>query len=214
MRPVRDRRRRHQVEPVGHHGKVLSRHDELLGVGAEVLVEVGHQAGDPRADGQVGVVASLLADPGAWLDSVLADRLGAALRSLPAGTVRAARLVSRNERGYQVTRVTVDMSVTAPDMATATGAAVATVTALIAAAAADAGSWVLAGLSAEIRPAPLPPAPQPARGRAGSVRSGRLPLLARQPGSGRPASCVASKMHLGPRRCAPSSPRRWLPGSA
>jgi hypothetical protein len=211
MRPVRDRRRRHQVEPVGHHGKVLSRHDELLGVGAEVLVEVGHQAGDPRADGQVGVVASLLADPGAWLDSVLADRLGAALRSLPAGTVRAARLVSRTQRGYQVTRLTVDMSVTAPDMATATGAAVA---ALIAAAAADAGSWDLAGLSAEIRPAPLPPARQPARGRAGSVRSGRLPLLARQPGSGRPASCVASKVHLGPIRCAPSSPRRWLPGSA
>jgi hypothetical protein len=116
VRPVRDRRRRRQVEPVGHHGKVLSRHDELLGVGAEVLVEVGHQAGDPRADGQVGVVASLLADPSVWLDSVLADRVGAALRWLPAGTVRAARLVSRTQRGYQVTRVTVDMSVTAPDM--------------------------------------------------------------------------------------------------
>jgi hypothetical protein len=49
-----------------------------------------------------------------------------------------------------VTRVKVEMSVTAPDMATATAAAVETLTT---AAALDAGSWDLAGLSAEIRPA-------------------------------------------------------------
>jgi hypothetical protein len=133
---------------------------------------------------------NLPAVPGAWLDSVLADRLGAALRSLPAGAVRAALLVSRTQRGYQVTRVKVDMSVTAPDMATATGAAV---DALTAAAAADAASWDLAGLSAEIRPAPLRPAPRPARTRAGSVHPGRLPLpLSAQKG----ATCVLQAQSL------------------
>jgi hypothetical protein len=107
--------------------------------------------------------------PGAWLDSVLADRLGAALQSIPPGTVRAAHLVSRTQRGYQVTRVKVDMSVTSSDMATATGAAV---DALTAAAAGDAGSWDLVGLSAEIRPAPLRPALRLARCRASSARPG------------------------------------------
>jgi hypothetical protein len=111
------------------------------------------------------ITLSLPAVAGAWLESVLADRLGAALQALPAGAVRAARLVSRTQRGYQVTRVKVDMSVTAPDMAAAAGAAV---DALTTAAAAGGGSWDLAGLSAEIRPAPVRSAPRPPR-RRGSL---------------------------------------------
>jgi hypothetical protein len=140
------------------------------------------------------ITLNLPAVPGSWLDSVLADRLGAALQALPPGTVRAARLVSRTQRGYQVTRVKVDMSVTASDMATATGAAVDALTA----AAAAAGSWDLAGLSAEIRPAPLRPAPRPARGRANSVRPGRLPHV--PPGEleirqGRSREQLAARQH-------------------
>jgi hypothetical protein len=83
--------------------------------------------------------------------------------------------VSRTQRGYQVTRVKVDMSVAAPDMATATGAAV---DALTAAAAAEAEHWDLAGLSAEIRAAPLRPAAQSTHSRARAVRHGRLLELA------------------------------------
>jgi hypothetical protein len=129
------------------------------------------------------ITLNLPALPGAWLDTELADRLGAALHALPSGTVRAARLVSRTQRGYQVvTRVKVDMSGTASDMATATGAAVDALTA----AAADAGTWDLAGLSAETRPAPLRPAPRPARGRANPklrawrCRDRRWPALLRR----------------------------------
>jgi hypothetical protein len=117
------------------------------------------------------ITLDLPAVPGAWLEGIHADRLGAALQSLPSGAVRSARLASRTRRGFQVARVKVEMSVTAPEMAAATAAAVETLTT---AADADAGSWDMAGLSAEIRSAPVRSAT--ARGRAGTARPGRLPL--------------------------------------
>ncbi len=53
----RDSGCRDEVEPVGHDGGVDRRHDELLGVGAEVAVEAVDQPGDAAADREVDVRA-------------------------------------------------------------------------------------------------------------------------------------------------------------
>src|SRR5215217_1420031 len=87
-KPVeRHRRRRGQVQPVGHDGEVGGGYDELLGVGAEVTVEAVHHAGDPGADGQVDAGAG--GDDGAGEVPAQAGPLG--LVDQPHGVEEAAR---------------------------------------------------------------------------------------------------------------------------